>query len=198
MIQDMALKRSIICLMLMILLAGCNLNTPTEEASLEPLAPTNEAGATLAPILTNTPAVAPTRTPNLTLPFTATPGNAPQAAATTNSSGNPGIQLINTEALPTVDTTIPFPTTYPFTYPASVRAGQTLLINYTATIFNPGVGRVFIVVRDPTGQVIFRLIVEASAQTTAEVPITTTGEHQILAATSQGYSGDFALTYTTR
>ncbi len=92
---------------------------------------------------------------------------------------------------------IPFPTTFNETYTVNVQAGNTLLVEYTVTLTNPGTGRVFVLVRDPGGSEVARLTLTETVEDVEEIPVASGGEYTILVA-YENLRGNYSVQYSQR
>lgn len=195
-----------ILILLLVCLPACNLNrpsetTPTPEA-VEP-SPTDEPTATPVPaqpiqltdVVTPVPPIPGTPRAAPTLPLI------PQMTATLIPVGvRPEDVTATPNVLPTGISPTPdivFPQNYPDRYEVSVSAGQTIVVNYDVVINNPGRGRVFMVVRDPAGQDIWRLVVTETMTDSEEVPASRGGTHVILVAV-ENLNGRYSVSFGRR
>lgn len=208
-------------LFLVVFLSACTLSTP---AGTETPVITEEAtqAATLLPTRTDLPNlevphvtvtsinnILPTANPLFTetpLPIgiRAVTDSPPQVTVAVTTVVAPttviptaGVTSIATSTLATTTSEFTFPSVYPTVNSVTLRQGQTLLVNYDVTIFNPGQGRVYIVVRDPSGEDIYRLVVTETTKETAEVPVEEGGQFEILAA-PENISGQYSISYGFR
>lgn len=112
----------------------------------------------------------------------------PTAASTSDQTPSGG-------ATATLD--IPFPTIFPSEHTVSLNTGRTLIVEYDVTIYNPGTGRVFLKVLDPTGKELHRMVITATEKSSVDIPVATSGEHTILAA-PENLSGSYTVAYGFR
>jgi hypothetical protein len=170
---------------LVLVLAGCNLNAPDNNGAVvpnSPAAPTQDTAPTQ-----NTPL--PGGTPALP----ATPR--PPIALTDLNDENEIEPIVETLGTPFGDNEV-FPVFYPFDQRATVQQGQTLIVNYNTEMTNP-TGRVFLVVRDSGGNDIYREVITEEGAGSAEVTVGVSGDYRILAAT-EGNVSNFNFTYGIR
>lgn len=188
---------------LALVLAACNLNNPAGETPSS--TPTEaEASPTFTLTLDSAPLDTFSPTPLIQLTDVATPiPGTPRSAPTLPGIAPVGVRPEDVTAAPTIpaNTTatpeIVFPQNFPDRYEVDVNTGQTLVVNYEVVINNPGRGRVFIVVRDPAGQDIWRLVVTETTTESADVPTSTGGTHEILVAV-ENLSGRYSVTFARR
>ena len=169
--------------LLALLLAGCNLASPATEPAVTEAAPTLDV-----------PAATPTDEFQIIIPTVRD-----QTGPDGGSVPTPDLSLPPTAIVP--ETQSPgdadaalFPDTYSEVSELQLRAGQTLIVNYDVEINNPDRGRVFVIVRDPTGEIIWRAMFSATVRDSAEIPIDTAGTYQVAGA-FQNLSGSYQLTY---
>jgi len=183
-------------LALLLLLAGCNRGsptapdwpTPTPEILEEPTnTPEDDPFEIIIPTVPDQtgPDGVSAPTLDLSLPPTAIPAGTDTGGT---DSGDP---------MPEDADAALFPDTYSEVSELQLRAGQTLIVNYDVQINNPDRGRVFVIVRDPAGEIIWRAMFSATVQASADVPIDTTGTYQVAGA-FQNLSGTYELSYDIR
>lgn len=172
-------RSQVMAVCLLALLTACNLESPQS--------PTRQTTP-------ETPQTAPTQGPTAT--FTRDPNLTPTSLLPPTWTATPPGGIPPTPAA-TAAPDIPFPATFQGGFPVTVRAGQTLILNYSVTIDNPGRGRVFFVLRDPSGADVWRLAVTETADTSADITISASGEHQLLVA-SEDLDGQYSISFDFR
>jgi hypothetical protein len=175
------MKQVTILTLLLLSMIGCNLAavpTPTNSPTETDAPPTTTTGltATIAPVATATSEV-----PLITI--------LPETDAPTPLSTSGVTQSIGAD--------IPFPTTYINSYAITAREGQTIYINYDVTVTNPGRGRVFILVLDPTGVEAGRTLVTDTRVDTLEIEARVSGNY-LFYITPENLSGSYTSSYGTR
>lgn len=169
------------------LLTGCNLSppsapdwpTPTPEILEEPTVPLDDQFEIIVP--------------------QSREQTGPDGATLPTPASSPDLSLPPTAIAPApedADAAL-FPDTYPDVAEVQLRAGQTLIVNYDIQINNPDRGRVFIIVRDPTGAIIWRAMFSETVRASAEVPAETGGMYQVAAAI-QNLSGSYQMSFDIR
>jgi hypothetical protein len=175
------MKQVTILTLLLLWMTGCNLTavpTPTNSPTETSAPPTATTGltATIAPVVTATSEV-----PLITI--------LPETDAPTPLSTSGVTQATGAD--------IPFPTTYINSYGITASEGQTIYINYDVTVTNPGRGRVFILVLDPSGVEAGRLVVADTRADTLEIEATVSGDY-LFYITPENLSGNYTSSYGTR
>jgi hypothetical protein len=175
------MKQVTILTLLLLWMTACNLTalpTPTHsltETAAPPTA-TTELTPTIASVVTVTSEV-----PLITI--------LPLTDALTPLSTNGVTQSTGAD--------IPFPTTYINSYGITAREGQRIYINYDVTVTNPGRGRVFILVLDPTRREAGRLVVTDTRADTLEIEAMVAGDY-LFYITPENLSGNYTSSYGTR
>jgi hypothetical protein len=162
-------------LALILMFSACNLNAQDED-SLPTETPSAPIVLSQAPLPTHSPQ--PTGLPPPPLPI-----------ATGNQAESPATQQLNQD--------IAFPSNFPDQYEVQVGSGRIVVINYEVIINNPGRGRVFLILRDPSGAIIWRLVVMESANTSVEIPVPSNGTYQIAAAV-EDLDGRYSINFSVR
>jgi hypothetical protein len=162
-------------LMLILTLCACNLNAQNEDNL-----PTETQSAPVVPSQIPLPT-------NSSQPSGLPPP--PLPTATGNQVESPATQQINQD--------IAFPSNFPDQYEVQVGSGRIVVIIYEVIINNPGRGRVFLILRDPSGAIIWRLVVTESANTSVEIPVTSSGTYQIGAAV-ENLEGRYSVNFSVR
>lgn len=202
--------RRVLCLCILLLsLSACNLTsaesvTPTPDPTETPIdTPTFEQTIqqTIQPPFNEilTPQNTPTPIPN-------TFDTAPTLAITAEGVAPVGARNAATVAptSPSAPTLTPapgeviFPQTFPDSYTTtSLRVGQTLLVNYTITLDNPGIGRIYFIVLDPNGTEVDRWFITETDDDTREIPVETAGAYEIRVAFSD-LRGNYSVSFGFR
>lgn len=190
--------RRFLPLALLIVLAACNLSSddaaPTAAGTETLIAPQTFVAPTATETPPPTDTLIPTNTPIADASATTEP-TLPIGVrvATAQSVGTP-IEYAQTTQAPD---TPRFPLDFPDRYTVDALAGQIIIVNYAVTLDNPGVGRVFIVVRDPNGDDIQQLFINSSTEDSAEVPANRSGTYEVLVA-FENLRGNYSVTFGLR
>jgi len=191
-LQATLCKMSVAYGLILLLLAGCNL--ASDEQDERPGVTDTPAPILQTPFPTRTPARQPTATalpldnpiPAITLQS--------QGGGATGSGGGSAPTLIPL-ATATAAVTFPPPETARDRFDVEAGAGQTIVVSYSVTLTAPG--EIFIYVRDPQGDVIDGLRIDASAEDDLEVQAPVSGTYTVLVPFDR-LPGSYSLSYSLR